>query len=171
MHAVVCGVALRSPRRNPCRMANWRIAHNRREFLCPNIGCDAQQRNFLPHSFRNIEKTRAWRIASGIDCQGEKRPMRNSFATGESYKLLRIVRQNSGRTEEQRRRDCHCEEREAMKQSLFSGKDCFAEFILSIVEGPAMTPRPYAMRWGFCPIVLNSRENFLRDRSRKYLRQ
>jgi hypothetical protein len=73
-----------------------------------------------------------------------------------THAILRTVRQNSGRTKEQRSRDCHCEERYATKQALCSGKDCFAEFILSAAEGLAMTPGPYAMRWGFCPIVLKA---------------
>jgi hypothetical protein len=34
------------------------------------------------------------------------------------------------------------------------GRDCFAEFILSEVEGLAMESSLYAMRWEFCPIVL-----------------
>jgi hypothetical protein len=67
-------------------------------------------------------------------------------------RFLRTVRQNSRRTKEQRRRDCQCEEREATQQSLFWGKDCCAPL--------AMPPCPYAIRWGFCPIVLKSQSNF-----------
>ena len=36
--------------------------------------------------------------------------------------FLRTVRQNPNRTEAQSRRCCHCEERYATKQSLFSAK-------------------------------------------------
>ena len=36
-------------------------------------------------------------------------------------------------------RACHCEESQTAKRSLFSDTDCFAEFILSLVEGLAMT--------------------------------
>jgi hypothetical protein len=47
---------------------------------------------------------------------------------------------------------CYCEESEATKQSL-SNRDCFVEFILSEVEGLAMTPSPPLYR----PIVFGTR--------------
>jgi hypothetical protein len=45
-----------------------------------------------------------------------------------------LAKDNETKSLDDDQEGCHCEEPQATKQSLGAGKDCFAEFILSLAK-------------------------------------